>query len=130
MALVVRTRVLREPLGLKFNAEELKKDELHIHFAAKADGDEVIGTLMLVKDSSTQLRMRQVAVLNEFQGQGVGRTLVEACEAYARKEKFKIISLHARIEAVNFYADLGYEIVGAEFIEVGIVHRTMRKVFG
>jgi predicted GNAT family N-acyltransferase len=37
------------------------------------------------------------------------------------------MTLHARSTAVPFYAKLGYECVGDEFIEVTIPHWEMRK---
>lgn len=125
-ALDIRTEVLRKPLGLVFDPEELKKEVNFHHFVAYQAG-EVVGTLMLVELSESALKMRQVAVLNEAQGQGVGQALVEAAEKFAVQNSFKRIELHARDTAVPFYLKLGYLAIGEEFLEVGIPHRAMSR---
>ena len=59
-ALELRTRILREPLGLKFTEAELKKDEEDIHFGL-FDGDKIIACLTLTKADDKKIKMRQVA---------------------------------------------------------------------
>jgi predicted GNAT family N-acyltransferase len=74
-------------------------------------------------------KMRQVAVSPDRQGSGLGRELVLESEAWARRNGFAEIRLHARLNAVPFYERLGYHVEGDEFLEVGIPHFLMRKLF-
>ena len=71
--------------------------------------------------------MRQVAVVSDLQGQGIGRALVEYSEALARKLGFRRMVLHARETAVAFYKKLGYLRIGGRFEEVTIPHWAMTK---
>jgi len=126
-ALSLRTRILRDPLGLKFDPEELKLESNAYHFGVFAD-DKIVGTLMLVEtDDNETLRMRQVAVEANLQGGGVGSMLVKYVEGFARREGFTCIRLHARDTAIPFYLSLGYEKVGDIFFEVTIPHQEMVK---
>ena len=126
LALQLRDRVLRQPLGLKFTPEELKKDEEDSHFGL-FDGDVVLACLTLTKSENGRMKMRQVAVDDSFQGKGLGRELSAAAEAYAIKQGFKTMFCNARKTAVPFYQKLGYKIVGDEFVEVNIPHYLMEK---
>ena len=71
--------------------------------------------------------MRQVAVVNDLQGHGIGKALVEQSEALAHSLGFCRMILHAREMAVRFYEKLGYAKVGDRFEEVTIPHWAMEK---
>ena len=58
---------------------------------------------------------------------GVGRQLVAASEAFARRNGYDVMELNARDTAVPFYEKLDYTVVGEQFEEVGIVHFKMMK---
>jgi len=126
-AIALRRKVLREPLGLDFSEEQLKKESNDFHLVALADG-KVVGCLVLTPLNHRTVQMRQVAVEPSMQGQGVGRCLVERSEAIAREQGFWEIVLHARESAVDFYLKLGYQVRGETFIEVTIPHREMFKI--
>lgn len=74
-----------------------------------------------------KVKMRQVAVELSYRGQGLGTELVKYAEEYCRKNDYRVIVLHARKTALNFYERLGYKKAGFEFIEVGIPHYKMKK---
>ncbi len=123
----LREEVLRQPLGLSLRDEDLSEEAEDITFFACTDSGEMLGCLMLRPLSTCALKLRQMAVRENAQGQGIGRKLVETAEAYALAKGFYMISLHARQHAIPFYERLGYEAEGATFIEVGIPHRLMKK---
>lgn len=124
-ALELRCRVLRGPLGLTYSEDDLAREAADIHLGA-FEGESVLGTLILTP-AGHAAKMRQVAVAQERQGQGVGRRLVEVSEAVAREGGFSEMVLHARETAVPFYERLGYEVYGEPFVEVTLPHRAMRK---
>jgi GNAT superfamily N-acetyltransferase len=68
-----------------------------------------------------------MAVYEEWQGQGIGKILVDAAEAYAKEKGYVSIILHARKVAEGFYKKLGYYTTSSEFTEVGIPHVVMEK---
>lgn len=90
------------------------------------DAGEPIACAVLT-DVGGKAKMRQVAVEPERQRSGLGRRIVEAFEAEAVRRGYGEIVLNAREAAVPFYVSLGYEVTG-ELIEVGIPHRSMRKL--
>lgn len=122
----LRRRVLREPLGLVFTDEELEKEAMEYHLVALHD-DDLLACLVLTPIDHETIKMRQVAVEPNSQGQGIGKKLVEFSERVAQEKGFKNMVLNARDTAVPFYLRLGYEIEGEPFEEVTIPHRKMRK---
>ncbi len=127
-ALAIRRRLLREPLGLVYSESDLEAERDYAHFVAKS-GDEVIGYLHLKPLDGGWLQMKQVAVDERWQRQGIGRLLVEFSETWACARGKPGFVLHAREVVVDFYERLDYEVEGGQFTEVGIPHWKMRKHF-
>lgn len=125
-AIDLRRRILRWPLGLDFKDEDLAKEFSETHIVAVQDG-RVIGCLVMVPQNCSVVKMRQVAVETELQGQGIGAAMVKCSEEWARESSYSQIELNARDTAVKFYVGLDYTIVGEPFVEVGIPHRKMVK---
>lgn len=123
--LALRYEVLRKPLGLMFDPMVFQLEHADIHVSAKV-ADWVVGCLILSPHGKS-LKMRQVAVSDEWQRQGIGAKMVVFAESLAKKSGFFEMVLNARDSAIPFYLSLGYEIVGSGFEEVGIPHHTMRK---
>lgn len=122
----VREEVLRKPLGMSLKNEDLSMDTEDFIFTATAD-DKVIGCVMLHPVTPDVMKLRQMAVYDEWQGKGVGRLLVQTAETYVKDNNYKKIILHARMVAVDFYSKMEYTITSAEFTEVGIPHMVMEK---
>lgn len=125
-AVALRRRVLREPLGLRFSAEELAAEANQEHWVAEMDA-QVVACAVLAKVDASTVKLRQCAVAPEHQGEGIGRKLAAAIERAARARGIGRIVLHARETAVPFYAALGYAAEGEGFIEATIPHRRMAK---
>jgi len=66
-------------------------------------------------------------VLNNLQGKGIGRALMQFAENIARDRGFRRITMHARKSATGFYEKLGYTVSGGEFEEVTLPHVVMEK---
>lgn len=127
-SLGLRYEVLRKPLALHFDINELKKEGSDIHVAAFFNS-QLVGCLILSKiiDKTITYKMRQVAVLDIFQRKGVGKLMVEFCEKLAFQNGMNSIELNARENAVAFYLSLHYTIFGNQFLEVNIPHYKMTK---
>ena len=126
LALKLRNEVLRKPLGLTFTEEELKKDAADTHFGLFY-ADVIVACLILTQTENQRMKMRQVAVADNYQGKGLGRILSDAAEKYAVEHGFTVMFCNARKTAVPFYQKLGYHTVGSEFVEVNIPHFMMEK---
>jgi ribosomal protein S18 acetylase RimI-like enzyme len=122
----LRNEILRKPLGLTFTQEELEKEKEEILIGAFEE-EKMLGCCMLIKESPAVVRLRQMAVLNNLQGKGIGRALMQFAENIARDRGFRKITMHARKSAIGFYEKLGYQVSGDEFHEVTIPHHIMEK---
>jgi len=126
-ALSLRNDILRIPLNLEFNSEDIQEEWNSHHLAYYDDDAQLAGCLTLVPYAKGQLKMRQVAVREDRQRQGIGQALVVASEEFCKDTHYKKIVLHARKTAVPFYEKLGYKKEGKKFKEVGIEHYKMSK---
>jgi GNAT superfamily N-acetyltransferase len=122
----LRDDILRKPLGLTFSEQELEKEKENMLIGAFED-DDMLGCCMLVEENPTTVRLRQMAVLNDLQGKGIGRALMNFAENLARDRGYKVLSMHARKNTVGFYEKMGYKVASDEFTEITIPHLIMEK---
>jgi GNAT superfamily N-acetyltransferase len=122
----LRDEMLRKPLGLGFSPQELENEKENMLIGAFEDED-MLGCCMLVEENPNTVRLRQMAVLNDLQGKGIGRALMNFAENLARDRGYKTLAMHARKNAVGFYEKMGYKIASDEFTEVTIPHYVMEK---
>lgn len=122
----LRNEILRKPLGLSFTPEELEAEKEEILIAAFED-EKMLGCCMLIHADPHTLRLRQMAVLNNLQGKGIGRALMTFAENIARDRGYRKLTMHARVSATGFYEKLGYAVKGDQFDEVTIPHFIMEK---
>ncbi|WPY00233.1 GNAT family N-acetyltransferase [Candidatus Trichorickettsia mobilis] len=74
-------------------------------------------------------KIERVAILTEYQGQGLGKKLMEyLIKAIRDSSKVKIAILGAQTHAIPFYENLGFSICSDEYIEAGIPHRDMQII--
>lgn len=116
----IRHVVLRknQPRSSCYYAEDSYK--YTIHYVAK-EKDKIVGCASVYKEKHPDFslkeswRIRGMAVLELFQGQAVGTHLLETCINHAIKMKGDVIWCNARIDAVNFYKQSGFKMIGDEF---------------
>jgi GNAT superfamily N-acetyltransferase len=123
----LRDDILRRPLGLIFTDEELEAEKENMLIGAFEE-EQMLGCCMLVEEEPGTVRLRQMAVLNDLQGKGIGRALMNFAENLARDRGYKYLRMHARINAIGFYEKVGYKVLGDQFVEVTIPHYVMEKV--
>jgi len=123
----LRNEILRKPLGLLFEQEELDKEKDDILMGAYEE-EKLLGCCLLTRVDPTTIRLRQMAVPNSLQGKGIGRALMIFAENIARDLGYRKLCMHARKTALGFYEKLGYYVSGEEFEEVTIPHYLMEKV--
>lgn len=122
----LRYEILRKPLGLTFSEDELSKEKDNLFIGAFED-DLLLGCCMIVKENVHKAKLRQMAVLNNLQGKGIGRALIQFAENLARDHGFNIITMNARKNTVHFFEKMGYKVTSPEFIEITIPHYKMEK---
>jgi len=122
----LRNDILRKPLKLTLTPEELAKEKDEILIGAFEE-EKMLGCCMLIIVDPSTVRLRQMAVLNNLQGKGIGRALMQFAENIARDRGFRKIIMHARKSAAGFYEKLGYQVCSEEFLELTLPHYEMEK---
>lgn len=123
----LREKVLRIPLGLSLYNEDTSGDAEDDVFIA-IESEKVIGCLMSKNKGNNLIKLRQMAVDENWQGKGIGKLLMQTAEAFAIEIGIQKIELHARKNAIGFYERLGYRGFGEHFTEVSIPHLAMEKL--
>jgi len=126
-SIVLRNRILIEAVGRHEDCRDFDFPEKDIYISA-FDGDTLIGTAIITPLDKNSVQMRQMAVADEYQGQGIGRAIGDEFERIVTAKGYSRIILHAREIAVPFYKALGYALVGDVFYEIEIPHYEMCKM--
>ena len=84
------------------------------------ENEVAIASLSFVKLSPTLLKMRQVCVLNEYQGKNIGKELINFSEKWGKDNGFSSIECNARESAIPFYKSNGYNKIGEQFFSLEI----------
>lgn len=121
----LRYKVLRQPLGLEFSEEELRREAGATHLGLFRN-EELVGGLLLHWEGPS-VHLRQMAVTPPLQLQGGGRLLLEKAEELARQRGYRWIHLHARTTVLGFYLRNGYQPEGTPFTQVGLPHQRVTK---
>lgn len=131
-SLNLRHEILRVPLGMDLfdgSYDDLSNEARYYHFGAFDENDELVASVLGIPTSPQEVRIKQMVVAEPLQKTGVGKRLFLAFEAYLLNLGFQEFILHARMTAHGFYLNLGYEILGDIFQEVGLDHFKMKKAF-
>ena len=97
-------------------------DATALHFLALHNGRPAGTARALRLPDATKIT--RVAVLRRFRGLGIGEALMRHIEAHVPAARF---ILDAQLQALAFYARLGYHTEGEVFNDSGIPHRRMIK---
>jgi len=124
----LRYRVLRAPWQQPRGSERNDMDAIALHLACFKQ-DRVCGVVRLdTFESEHQAQVRFMAVGPDFQGQGIGKKLMQAAENQAHQLGYKTLMLQARENAVPFYKSLHYKLIEKSHLLFGeIQHYRMEK---
>jgi predicted GNAT family N-acyltransferase len=111
----LRYRMLRAPWGEPEGSEVDDIEDRCFHLMVLAN-DEVIGVGRLQYNAGEEAQIRYMAVAKEFEGNGIGRMIVNTLEQEAVNNKVRTVVLDAREPAVGFYRKLGYSIKGKSYV--------------
>jgi len=121
----VRFEVLRKPLGMGFDATLFSGDEdLQTRHVVAFRDTEPIGCLTLMPPElrsgiAARVQLRGMAVLQAWQGSGIGHQLLDYVAQLAESQGWELWC-NARLSAVPFYQASRWCIVGDEFDISGI----------
>lgn len=106
-----RAREIKDDLEL--SPTDLKLSTIHI---AAFDAAKIVSTVRLspLEADRTTYSVRKMATHNNYRRQGLGAAVLKTAEAEAIKYGACSFTLDARVEAMHFYAGLGYRATGEE----------------
>lgn len=119
----IRRHVFIDEQGVPEDLEWDAADATATHFLALTIEGQPVGCARLLPDG----HIGRMAVLPDWRGQGVGRALLSVALATARRKGLALIRLSAQAQAVHFYLQAGFTVVGDLYQEAGIPHVTMQK---
>lgn len=95
----------------QFTPEKVTERASWTHFYVFCDGDKIVGCGAVGPywGSETESSLFNIFVLPEYQGNGVGRRIIETLEADEYALRAKRIEIPASITACDFYRRLGYD---------------------
>ncbi|KAJ2486013.1 hypothetical protein IWW37_005757 [Coemansia sp. RSA 2050] len=133
-ALSIRVHVFVNIQKFPLNEEvdELDKTATHLVITdtLRDAASQVIGTLRILK-SPEAAKFGRVVVLPEYQGQGIGKLLMQAAEKYVAESSeykaYEYTKLGSQWDKRGFYERCGYEARGDIYDDTGCPHIWMYK---
>ena len=113
-------------------------DEQHVPKELEWDGLDTECTQFLATINSTPVatarltgkgQIGRMAVLKDFRGKGIGSRLLAVVIEQAKLAGYKQDFLHAQVNVIEFYQRHGFTACGDIFIDAGIEHRSMKRIF-
>ncbi len=126
--LLLRWKVLREPWNQLRGTERDEQEESTYHVLIRNSAGLAVASGRLQEPSPQVFQIRYMAVDERERGLGLGRCVVEALEAEARRQGGKEVFLQARENAVAFYEACGYVVTEPTFLLWDLIqHYRMEK---
>jgi len=123
----LRWRILRKPWNQPKGSEQDSDEDSSYHLMA-IENDQVIGVARLQFTNNNSAQLRYMAVDNVHQKKGIGKSIINHLETYAKQHGAHELFLNARDNALIFYTRLGYEIMGKSYLLFNsIQHYKMSK---
>lgn len=104
---------------------KLEEDPIGHHFAYYEQHQVLAVISVFIKDEQAQFR--KFACLQSFQGQGIGRKLLNYVIRFLEKRDVKVIFCNARIEKTEFYESFGMSKFGENFQKDNQSYIIMKK---
>lgn len=122
----IRTAVFTEEQGIDPGIDFDGSDPECVHVIARNATGSTVGTARISGDG----QIGRMAVLQAYRRQGVGRAMLEALVAAARRQRLNDVYLNSQAQVIGFYQALGFEKTGEPFLEAGIEHVRMLRQIG
>ncbi len=127
-AIDIRKTVFVIGQDVAFDREIDGLDHICDHYLGLYDQKAVATGRIRYPDQETA-KIERVAVLDECQGKGFGKKLMEFMIEDVKNRSASVIEIQlgAQSHALKFYEKLDFEAFGDEFMDAGIPHYMMKK---
>ncbi len=127
---VIRYRVFVLSQNVPADVEIDGYEDTSVHYLA-LDGTKPVGTARYRLVGSDTGKIERMAVLSEHQGTGAGTALVEhVVNDLKALGNIGTIKASGQTHALAFYERLGFQAVGPEYLDAGILHRDIVMTVG
>ncbi|MHC5230102.1 GNAT family N-acetyltransferase [Enterococcus sp. LJL99] len=124
--IALRNKLLKATAGKEMIQTIPIEEKNDIHVVA-LDEDQVIGTLIISKVDQQSAQIKQVAVNDAYQGEGVGKKMLIFAEEVVRITRFKKVFLLGRSQAWGFYVRAGYQEFGQAYYDGKVLLKGFEK---
>ena len=121
----IRREVFIEEQGIPADMEWDAADASCLHALARNRFGRPLATGRMLEHVPGVAKIGRMAVLRPMRGTQIGRQVLDALMAEARKQGYREVLLHAQLAAENFYLRAGFQRRGQPFEEAGIAHVEM-----
>ncbi|MFA8439903.1 GNAT family N-acetyltransferase [Pueribacillus sp. YX66] len=115
--------VYEQNVPIELELDEYEHDSVHFIAYKK----QVPVGAARVRKVDGNAKVERVCVLKKYRRLGIGYLLMEEIEAFAMNQNWVPIRLHAQLNVVPFYKELGYTPCSERFYEANIPHIAMKK---
>ncbi|MFN3861105.1 MAG: YbgC/FadM family acyl-CoA thioesterase [Roseateles sp.] len=124
-AAAIRREVFIEEQHIPADLEWDAADASCLHALARNRFGLPLATGRLLEHVPGVAKIGRMAVLRPMRGTRIGRQVLDALMAEARRQGYREVLLHAQLSAENFYLRAGFQRRGEPFEEAGIAHVEM-----
>jgi YbgC/YbaW family acyl-CoA thioester hydrolase len=124
-ATAIRRQVFVEEQHIPADMEWDSADAACLHALARNHFGVPLATGRLLEHVPGVAKIGRMAVLRSMRGTQIGRQVLDALMAEAKKQGYREVLLHAQLSAENFYLRAGFQRRGQPFEEAGIGHVEM-----
>jgi YbgC/YbaW family acyl-CoA thioester hydrolase len=124
-ATVIRRQVFVEEQHIPADMEWDSADAACLHALARNHFGMPLATGRLLEHVPGVAKIGRMAVLRPMRGTQIGRQVLDALMAEARRQGYREVLLHAQLSAESFYLRAGFQRRGEPFEEAGIGHVEM-----
>lgn len=117
----LRYEILRKKWGQEESTTKDEWENKSLHVMMVDENDKAVATGRLQFNSGNEAQIRSMAVLDDYQGKGLGSEILKFLEREAINKNYTSIMLDARENAVNFYLKNGYSVEGDSYVLFGII---------
>jgi len=122
----IRIEVFQKGQGVSEDIDFDGRDNDSANYIAHFNGVPA-GTVRLRPISDDTVKLERLAVLPSFRNLSIASALVEFCTINAAHKQYKIIKLHAQMDALSLYTKAGFQVIGDVFYEANIAHVRVEK---
>lgn len=121
----IRREVFIQEQGIPADMEWDAADASCLHALARNRFGVPLATGRMLEHVPGVAKIGRMAVLRPMRGTQIGRQVLDALMAEARKQGYREVLLHAQLSAESFYLRAGFQRRGQPFEEAGIAHVEM-----